>query len=268
MTAALRRVSVDEFRQAPDHDDRYFADGFADADRYLDRFDGSLDFAGKSILDVGCGYGSLCLRAVERGARRAVGIDMEPKFTAFAQDKLASEYAHMADRVEFHLVDPSGWDSDERFDIVLSKDSFEHIADPESYVEDMKRHLEPGGLLAIGFGPLWRSPYGAHQRWMTALPWAHLLFPERVVMAEWRRLGFPDGAERYEEISGGLNKMTLSRFLSITDDPELQPLFRQVNQTTSRAGKVLETVRRLPGVGELCAFNVYAVWRYAPRISA
>lgn len=35
----------------------------------------SIDFSGKSVLDLGCNMGSFCLEAVRRGAKRVVGID-------------------------------------------------------------------------------------------------------------------------------------------------------------------------------------------------
>ena len=34
------------------------------------------DFAGKDVLDLGCGFGWHCKYAVDRGARRALGIDL------------------------------------------------------------------------------------------------------------------------------------------------------------------------------------------------
>jgi len=51
----------------------------------------------------------------------------------------------------------------------------------------MKQYLKQDGLLVIGFSPLWKAPYGGHIRFMTKLPWAHLIFPEEVIMAERRR---------------------------------------------------------------------------------
>lgn len=264
LTAALRRLSVDEFRLAEDHDDRYFEEQFASTQTYVERFEGALDFVGKSVLDVGCGYGNACMHLVEQGAARAVGIDVDSHVLSFGKRALETDYAHLRDRVAFHDVDATGWETEERFDLVISKDSFEHIADPEGYMAVMKRYLEPGGTLAIGFGPLWRSPYGAHQKWMSRFPWTHLLFPESVVMAEWQRLGFPDGAETYEQITGSLNKMTLARFRSVTKDPEFERLTWKVNQTSRRSGRVLKALRFIPGLGELCAFNVYTTMRYVP----
>ena len=83
--------------------------------------------------------------------------------------------------VKLELADDLGHD---KFDIVLSKDSFEHYNDPENQIFTMQQYLKEEGILVIGFGPLWKSPYGGHISWMTKFPWAHLIFPESVIMAE------------------------------------------------------------------------------------
>lgn len=260
----LRRVSIDHFELAADHDENYFREGFVDTQRYQQRFDGHLQVAGRSVLDVGCGYGSSCFEFARQGARRVLGIDIDPKFIAFARDQLARE-PELQGRLEFRHVEAEGADLGERFDVAISKDSFEHIADPEAYLEELKGYVGPGGEIAIGFGPLWRSPYGAHQLAMSRLPWAHLLFPEPVVMREWQRIGFPGGARTYAEIAGGLNKMTLTRFERVLEDPELERVFFASNQTRARSGRLLKALARLPGARELCTFNVYALCRFRPR---
>lgn len=259
----LRRVSIDHFELAPDHDETYFREGFADTQRYQKRFDGHLQVAGRSVLDVGCGYGSSCFEFARQGARRVLGIDIDAQFIAFALKQLARE-PELAERLEFRHVGAHGADLGETFDVAISKDSFEHIADPEAYLAELKGYVGPGGEIAIGFGPLWNSPYGAHQLQMSRLPWAHLIFPERVVMTQWQRIGFPGGARIYSEIAGGLNRMTLGRFERVLEDPELELLFLATNQTTARSGRVLKTLARLPGARELCTFNVYALCRYRP----
>ena len=170
--ALLRRLSIDRFELAEDHDEAYFIEGLVDTQRYPKRFEGHLPVAGRSVLDVGCGYGSSCFEFGCQGARRVLGIDIDERFIAFAQERLQRE-PELADVLEFRLVAAEGAELGEHFDVAISKDSFEHIAEPERYLEMLKRYVGPGGDIAIGFGPLWRSPYGAHQRAMTRVPWAH-----------------------------------------------------------------------------------------------
>ena len=268
LASILRRLSVRSFALADDHDAAYFRHGVHDTERYLERFEGTLDVRGRSVVDVGCGYGSSCFVFKNHGAARVVGIDVKPELIAFARDELDRSDAATRATVEFRLVESGGAELGERFDLAVSKDSFEHIADPEAYLHVMKSYVRPGGEIAIGFGPLWNSPYGAHQRWMTPLPWAHLMFPERVLMERWQQLGYPDGARTHLEITGGLNRMTLRRFLTIVDDPELERLFLRTNQTNAHSGQLLRVMARAPGLTELCTFNVYGLWRYQPAEGA
>lgn len=42
---------------------------------------------GKSILDLGCGYGHNCIEFVEKGATKVVGIDISEKMLAVAKKR-------------------------------------------------------------------------------------------------------------------------------------------------------------------------------------
>ena len=63
------------------------------------------------------------------------------------------------------------------------------------------------------FGPLWLSPSGAHMFDFTRVPWVHFLFPEKVVLRVRAKCFRPDQvAERYEDIVGHLNRITVRGF--------------------------------------------------------
>jgi GT2 family glycosyltransferase/SAM-dependent methyltransferase len=262
-----RRVfHVLSFRRAepPRYDDdrfrrRFFGYDVESTRRFFARFEATFDVAGKSVLDVGCGRGAAAIEAARRGAARVVGIDLHiPPQTV----RMVAEDPALAGRVE--LVETAGALDElgaQTFDVVLSKDSFEHYADPESFVFALKRRVQPGGVLAIGFGPLWRSPTGGHIEYMTPLPWAHLLFPEEVLMAERRRFRPDDGARTFGEVAGGLNKMTLARFEAIMASSGLERISFAVNVSDNPVVKAMKVVSRLPGLGELFTTNVYGVWR-------
>lgn len=162
------------------------------------------------MLDVGCSSGILCVEAARRGATEVVGIDTE---LAYADEFLRERAPDVADHVRFFTTDGSlDVVADRQFDLVVSKDSFEHYPEPESFVRSIVPLIAPGGSLVIGFGPLWKSPEGGHIGYMTKLPWAHLIFPERVIMSERRRFRPDEQARRFGEIRGGLNKMTYAAF--------------------------------------------------------
>ena len=45
------------------------------------------DFKGKSILDLGCGYGWHCLYAAQHGAKSVIGTDISEKMLTAAAEK-------------------------------------------------------------------------------------------------------------------------------------------------------------------------------------
>lgn len=164
------------------------------------------DIQGKTILDYGCGPGWQTICLARSGAGRVVGIDINQTWLEHARSLIAQlELTNKA-------VVYNGWDDRlaGRFDIVISKDSFEHYRDPELAVEEMKKSLRPTGKLFIVFSWPWYSPLGSHMQIFTLIPWVNLLFSERTIMrvrSHYRN----DGAMRYEDVESGLNKMTVGR---------------------------------------------------------
>ena len=263
----LRHVT---FREAvpPLYDDerfrsRYFGYDAESTRRFFDRFDGRLDVAGRTVLEVGCGRGAACAEAARRGATRVVGVDLD--VAQQTRDLVAAD-PELAGRVELVATDGSLDElGTERFDVVLSKDSFEHYAEPESFVFKLVARLAPGGVLAIGFGPLWRSPQGGHLEFMTRLPWAHLLFPEEVVLGERRRFRPDEHARSYEEVRGGLNRMTLSRFRRIMESTGLERVYFATNAGAHPAVRAMGLLSRVPPLREYFTTNVYGIWRNQAR---
>ena len=49
------------------------------------------DFAGKRVLDMGCGYGWHCMYAAEHGAEQVIGFDPSEKMIAVARGKNKSQ---------------------------------------------------------------------------------------------------------------------------------------------------------------------------------
>lgn len=240
------------------YEEDYFQRGFSEAKKFFQRFDGQLDVEDKTVLDVGCGFGSLCVHMARNGAKRVVGVDVDRNRIAFAQSKLADECQDVADRVAFHHADEI---PDSEFDCVVSKDSFEHLADPDDAFRSMKHRLAKGGRLAIGFGPLWKSPYGGHLQFMTRFPWAHLIFPESVIMTERKRFRPEEKAESFEQVVGGMNKMTLQRFTGIIETNGLVIEHFATNVSNHPAMRVFNVLRHVPFGRELFTLNVYCVMR-------
>lgn len=49
------------------------------------------DLTGKTVLDLGCGYGHNCIDFVNRGAMRVVGVDISKKMLEVAKNESADK---------------------------------------------------------------------------------------------------------------------------------------------------------------------------------
>lgn len=225
-----------------------FEPGFAVTEEYLWRLGGRLTYRDASVLDVGCGLGQTCIYLVEHGAREALGVDINAEAVTFGKEQI--EGRGLSDRIHLRHIDDIT-EVDGTYDVILSQNSFEHIQYPERMVDNLAARLKPNGLLAIGFGPLWNSPWGGHMvKHMTWVPWAHLIFPERVIIAEQNRFYPPELHGRmgksYKEY--GLNQMGFRRFRDKMASTGLRPKYFAVNVHRSRWRSLLfGALRRLPG---------------------
>ena len=263
LAGAFHRVC---FREAvpPTYDDtsteREFDSLDASAVMFLSRF-ADVDLAGKSVLDIGSALGNLCVQAAKHGASKVVGVDAEPLDKA-STELIARRFPELADRITLLQTEGDMRElGSEQFDVVLSKDSFEHYPNPESFVHLIIDRLVPGGLLAVHFAPLWKSPKGGHIDFMTPVPWAHLLFPEDVIMAERKRFRPAEAAERFQDIRGGLNKMTLARFQALMAATDLECLHFAANESDKRSVRVMSTLARVPGLREYMTTSITGLWR-------
>ena len=166
---------------AADHKERkrqtYFNDQRENNLEWFKRMDFQLDVTGMRVLDLGCGHGALSVSFAERGAAEVVGIDLDDDRIDFANRNLAANFPELAGRVQFRCEDVLRMS--EQFDLIVSKDAFEHIDDLGGVIGHLHSMLKPGGYLAPGFSPLFFSPFGDHARYELSVPWAHVL-PERL----------------------------------------------------------------------------------------
>lgn len=99
------------------------------------------DFAGKAVLDAGCGPGHHTALAA-RHAARVVGVDLN--CAELAKGRLGG-----VPNVEFHDGDIAAWDDGRRFDIVLGIGVIHHTPDPDATVAHLKTLVKPGGRLIL-----------------------------------------------------------------------------------------------------------------------
>lgn len=118
---------------------------------------------GRDVLDAACGegYGSAMLAAA--GAASVVGIDIDAPTVAHARD------AHGIDAREGD-VSRLPFD-DATFDLVVSFETIEHVAEPEAALDEFRRVLSPGGVLVVSTPNtdeyLEDNPYHLHELTLT-----------------------------------------------------------------------------------------------------
>lgn len=155
----------------------------------------------KLVIDFGCGEGAEVIEMVKRGAGFVIGLDIQEEWLKRARQRAAREGVEARCTFATHTT--------QRADVITALDSFEHFADPGAILRTMRELLKPGGYVLAAFGPTWYHPLGGHL--FSVFPWSHVIFTEKSLL-RWRADFKSDGATRFEEVAGGLNQMTISRF--------------------------------------------------------
>jgi ubiquinone/menaquinone biosynthesis C-methylase UbiE len=111
---------------------------------HLARYSWACGFAsGKRVLDAACGvaYGSRML--LDAGAAAVVGVDI-------AEDVIADLRSLEGPQLKFEVADLRRLPfPDDEFDLITCFEAIEHVADPELVLDELRRVLRPGGLLAV-----------------------------------------------------------------------------------------------------------------------
>ena len=128
----------------------YWDDGVTDLDgAQLAKIDYTLRklrlSAGERLLDIGCGWGGLVIRAAQRFGANALGITLSRRQHEEAQRRIAE--AGVGDRVRVELRDYREL-GDERFDKIVSVGMVEHVGREQlpAYFRCAWRALLDGGL--------------------------------------------------------------------------------------------------------------------------
>ena len=103
---------------------------------------------GSSLLDVGCGWGSLSLYASEHRGARVTGVTLSQQQLEFVQKRVADRGLH--DQVDARLQDYRDI-NDGPYDVAASIEMGEHVgaANYPRFVEGLHRRLRPGGRLLV-----------------------------------------------------------------------------------------------------------------------
>ena len=119
-------------------------------DRVAERFGRDIRqreaFAGLTLLDVGCG-GGLIAEPMRRLGFEVTAVDASSENIGTARAHAAMtrlDIAYRAATVEQLEAEGAG-----PFDVVLTMEVIEHVADPEAFVRSCSRLLKPGGIMIV-----------------------------------------------------------------------------------------------------------------------
>ncbi len=230
----------------------------------LEHFAPWQDVAGKSVLELGCGLGGRAA-ALKRefGAARVTAVDIDAWLTEHARSWCRRQGVEVQCLVGDAIRLPF---RPESFDVIQMSDSFEHIHQPERILPALAPLLKPGGLIHINtIG--WYAAYGSHLYDYVWIPWAHLLFPERLLLAHWQseferdlaagRMSVFNAQQQRDARSVdelvGVNRLSLRTFERCLAGSGLEVLSYKV----SPGRRLL----RVPLLRELFANRIYAVLR-------
>jgi SAM-dependent methyltransferase len=143
---------------------------------YLEK---SLELSSESrVCEIGCGEGGNLKPFLDMGCK-VTGIDM-------ARNKIENALLFLSDHpysqnLSLFAVDVNLLTHEQTgfFDLILLRDTLEHLSAREETLLHIQKLLKPMGRVFLAFPP-WRMPFGGHQqmcrsRWLGKTPYVHLL---------------------------------------------------------------------------------------------
>lgn len=125
-----------------------------------------VDLNGKKVLDLGSGLGGPAIYLARQHAADITGLDVDEWLLAEAKAN-ALKVRDFTGSVSFKYLSDEGHFpfDDDSFDIVYSKESLLHVEDKDSFFEEIRRVLKPGGVFVNND---WMHKYG-HESYSEAM---------------------------------------------------------------------------------------------------
>lgn len=175
---------------------------------------GAIDYAlralqigeGSRILDLGCGPGWTSAFLAESGYL-VTGIDLAPAHITISRTR--AERWGLSNMAQFEAADMETFGLDDIFDAVLVFDALHHSARQRVVVENIARHLKPGGWVIFGEPSLLHAISPGARRTHAQLGWIERGIGIRALRRDCAAVGlggfrrFFEGAGAYESRGRG-----------------------------------------------------------------
>jgi len=162
-----------------------------------------LHVCGLEVLEAGCGDGMTGF-AIATYGHRVTLVDLEDWRDARAR-QLPLIRGDLCSRLSL---------APDSFDLIVSFNTFEHVADPQAAFLELVRVCRPGGHVYLDFGPLYASALGLHAHRTIFVPYPQFLFSEGFIVAKLKELGLTDLGRKRENLQP-LNRWRVRQFAGL-----------------------------------------------------
>ena len=112
---------------------------------HLERYNFASNYIkNKTVLELGCGNGYGTHLLMKKGAKKIIGIDLDPKAITFANNNYSNKNIQYrsGDAETIRLPDSS-------IDIVVSFETIEHVPNPKKMVQTVQKVLKQDGIFIV-----------------------------------------------------------------------------------------------------------------------
>ena len=234
----------------------YFNYGQIENEKFWRRFKHKPNLKNKSVLDFGCGHGALCVDLANSGAETVIGIDLEEKLLDFAKENLNQNYSQLLSKIEFKKKNLLNENFEKKFDLIVTKDTFEHTLNLPDVLDKFYDILERGGKVYAGFGPLYNSFNGDHGRTQLMLPWLHVILPDNFIINRYNK----NNSIKINKIEDlGLSKYSFKEYKKIFEDSKFEIEVFITNQSDHPISKIFNLLSKVKLLEEYFTYNIYCI---------
>ncbi len=137
--------------------------------RYLMTIKHLQDLSASSVLDVGIGGARYAAGYLESGVTRVVGVDISTTMIQFAREHV-SQFSGHDNIFEFVLTDIDGFETDEKFDVVVAMGLFDYLPDTVAGLKRLLDFCDHSAIVSFPSISVWRTPIRKLRYWLKNCP--------------------------------------------------------------------------------------------------